>query len=114
MRRSLWLIVTLVVVIGWLVLAYQPAPALPQLAVPGWLSTPLALLAAAGFALFLAIQGLLVNFTDTAVRKSRPDDRVAVANLTLSRGREFFWTVIPLLMTLALALMAWGLWSSLL
>lgn len=114
MRRSLWLVVTLVVVTGWLVLAYLPALTLPQLALPASLSAPLALVAAAGLGLFLAIQGLLVNFTDAAVRRGRPDDRVAVADFNLNRGREFFWTVLPLLMTLGLALMTWGLWSSLL
>lgn len=116
MRRSLWMIVSLVVVVGWLVLAYVPGVALPQVVVPGWLSAPLAVAAAVGLAAFLAIQSYLLNSTDAALRRNSAErgPRVAVARFELNRRRELFWTALPIVMTLALAAMAWGLWRTLL
>jgi|CXWK01.1.fsa_nt_gi heme/copper-type cytochrome/quinol oxidase subunit 2 len=104
---------TLLATIGWLVLSYMPAVAtrLPRFAFDGdfaaWL---LPLLAGVSLVVFMALQVDLVGATVRMFRgRAGSDDGEALAHFHLTRGREVFWTVIPLASTLVLAA---GLWAA--
>lgn len=113
MRRTIWMVVSLGVVAAWIVLAYLPDTTLPAFTWPAWLAAPFALLAATGLLLFLVIQAWLVESTDRVLRKGRKGGQAVVREFNLRRAPEMIWTAMPLFMTLALALMAWGLWVAL-
>lgn len=110
MRRTLWMVVSLVAVGVWLVLSYMPGVALPALAYPAWSGPLLALAAAAGLLLFLAIQAWIVRATDRAIAGG---GKAVAAELGVARGREIIWTALPIVMTLALAAASAGLWRAL-
>jgi hypothetical protein len=110
MRRTVWMIVSLVAVVLWLVLSYAPGVSLPVLAYPAGGGPLLAALAAVGLLAFLAIQGWIVWSTDRAVVGA---GKVAAAEMGVRRGRELFWTMLPLAITLAIGAAAAGLWQML-
>jgi len=94
--------------LGWLVLSYLPGitAALPKLSFDGALAQAvLPWLAGITLLAFLAIQADLVRATvrwfGPAVEATTAQ---AVHDFNLPRGAEVFWTVLPLLGTLLLAL----------
>lgn len=105
MKRTLWMTVTLVVVVAWLLVAYMPGLAahMPMLAWPAWSLPLLGGLVVLTVAAALAIQGWIVYATDQALA-ARPD---AVREFNLRRSAEAFWTLLPLLMTVALVAAVW-------
>jgi hypothetical protein len=118
LKRSLLTLVALLPVILWIVLSYVPAAANPLPDLSGWLptSTPaLAWLTLAGLALFLLIQ---VSVTRASARMFRSEHSLARSELdgefAMRRSREVFWTVLPLLMVVGLALLSAPTWRSIL
>lgn len=98
----------LLATLGWLVLSYLPGitAALPKLAFDGALAQAmLPWLAGVTMVAFLAIQADLVRATmrwfSPAVESTTAQ---AVSDFNLPRGAEIFWTVLPLLGTLLLAI----------
>ncbi|HRA67928.1 MAG TPA: hypothetical protein PL187_18000 [Caldilinea sp.] len=94
--------------LGWLVMSYLPsaAAALPQMAFDGaaapWL---LPWLAGLSLLVFLVIQLDLVRATLRWYRPSAtPAISQALVEFSLPRGQELFWTVLPVLGTVILAL----------
>lgn len=110
MRRTLWMVVSLVAIAFWLVLSYVPFVALPVLHWPAWSGPVLAGIAAAGLVVFVAIQVWIVVATDQSLVASAEG---AAAGFRLSRGREMLRTALPILMTLVLAAFATGTWRAL-
>jgi hypothetical protein len=106
MRRTLWITVTLVLVVGWLLVSYLPGllPMLPTLAYPMWSLKLMAAVATAAAAGFVAIQLWIVRSTDRSL--------VAAGNTArefgLRRGPEAFWTALPIVMTLLLVAAVWA------
>lgn len=98
----------------WLVLAYTPAIPRPELSYPAWSTTTLAMLAAAGLVVFLAIQAWIVRATDKFLGDDiAPEQAVILAEFRLSRKREIMLTALPILMTLVVAWLSYPLWASL-
>lgn len=115
MRRWILTSASVAVIALWLLLAYVPSLPRPMLAYPGWSATTLAVLAAGGLVAFLLIQGWLVRATDDFLGDNAPPAQAEIqAEFGLDRRREVFWTALPILMTLGLAGLAYGLWASLL
>ncbi len=110
LKRLLIWVVSLVSVL-WIIVSYLPAvkAVLPTFALPN--SSWPALLAAAGFVLFIAIQLWLVKTTYTAVRAYLAQPSPAPFRLHLDR--EVFWTALPILMTVGLAWASLDLWRNL-
>lgn len=103
---------TLLATLGWLVLSYMPAVAtrLPKLAFDGdvaaWMLPLLAVVSLVGF---MALQVDLVGATVRMFRsRAGSADGEAIALFCLTRGREVFWTVIPLASTMVLAAWLWA------
>jgi len=113
-RRWILTIASLGVIALWLVLAYVPSLPRPTLGWPAWSGAPLAVLAGVGLLAFLLIQGYMVRATDQFLSGCAPAEQLVIqAEFELDRGREIFWTAMPIVMTLALAAAAWPLWRSL-
>lgn len=112
MTRYFVTFATLLATIGWLVLSYMPQVAgrLPQLSFNGELAAwSLPLLAALTLLAFIGLQVNLVGATRGMFRHvSGSDEAEAVALFNLARGREIFWTVIPLVSTAMLAFWLWA------
>jgi uncharacterized membrane protein YhdT len=100
MRRTLWMSVSLLLIAGWLILAYAPGivPSMPTIGWPAWSHTLLALLAGVGALLFVAIQAWIVWATDRSLVAS---SKVA-AEFGLNRGVEAVLTALPLIFTVLL------------
>ena len=100
------------VFIAWLALSYAPVslPVISYGASGRWFG----LLLVGGLAAFLGIQCWLII---ASVRMFRPDGELqraeARAEFRLSRRWEILWTVIPLAMTIALAVWSYPTWVSL-
>ncbi len=98
----------LLATLGWLVLSYLPGitTALPKLAFDGALAqATLPWLAGITLLAFFAIQADLVRATVRWFSPAvAPSTAQAVREFNLPRGAEIFWTVLPLLGTLLLAL----------
>ncbi len=62
---------------------------------------------------FVAIQLWLVGATTRMVRHSATDAHPQPTTFVLSLWREIFWTAVPLLMTIGLAVAGYELWASL-
>ncbi len=91
---------TLLAVLLWLMLSYIPL-VLPQVAFPAAAASGLRWLAGLTVVLFVAIQLIIVARTPAILRASR--QQVQPIERSLSPGSELFWTLLPLLATLALA-----------
>ncbi len=102
----------LLATIGWLVLSYLPGvtAVLPKAAFDGALAQAvLPWLAGISLLAFFAIQLDLVGATARWFRPSVPAEvALARGDFNLTRGRELFWTVLPLLGTVLLG----GWWWS--
>ncbi|MCE7980958.1 MAG: hypothetical protein DYG89_07175 [Caldilinea sp. CFX5] len=106
---------SLALVIGWLALSYSAwLPARMRIAAP---------LAAAGpwfqgttvviLLGFIAIQLWLLASTFFLLQRRRPSDTQApVDHFVLHTFGELFWTALPLLLTIGLALAGYRLWAS--
>lgn len=98
----------LLATLGWLVLSYLPGitAALPKLAFDGALAqAALPWLAGITLLAFLAIQTDLVRATVRWFSPAvEPATAQAAQEFNLQRGAEIFWTALPLLGTLLLAL----------
>lgn len=101
-------------VILWIVLIYVPDSLLP-LPILGYPSSGrlLAGLAVVCLVAFLAIQVLVVRSTARSMQPSHHSHSNHPA-FRLHRNAELFWTVLPLVMTLALAWASYPLWRQLL
>ncbi len=114
MRRWILTFVSLGVIGLWLVLAYAPSLPRPTLGWPAWSGVILAVLAGAGVLAFLAIQGWLVRDTDRFLSGHVPEAQIVIqSEFALEKRREIFWTAMPIVMTLGLAALSFGLWRSL-
>ena len=112
MTRYFVTFATLLATIGWLVLSYLPQVAgrLPQVSFDGeravWM---LPILAALTLLIILVLQVDLVGATVRMFRgRQEPAEGEAIALFGLVRGREVFWTVIPLVSTVVLAGWLWA------
>ena len=116
MLRSILTYSTLAIVVLWLVLSYIPrhALSLPNLAVQG---------AAAGIVfqwilvvsllIFVAIQVWLLRATVDFFRPGKRNGAATPQAFGLTLSSELFWTAIPLIMTIGLALASYRTWLSL-
>jgi hypothetical protein len=118
LKRSVLTLVALLPVVLWIVLSYVPPEANPLPDLSAWLpaSTPvLAWLAAAGLLLILLIQ---VSITRASGRMFRDEHALARRELdrefAMRRSKEVFWTVLPLLMVVGLAVLSLPTWRSIL
>lgn len=102
----------LLATIGWLVLSYLPGvtAAFPKAAFDSaWAQALLPWLAGVSLLAFFVIQLDLVRATARWFRPSAHTETVqALGDFHLGRGRELFWTALPLLGTVLLG--GW-LWS---
>lgn len=62
---------------------------------------------------FAAIQLWLVRATVRMLRRSPTESRPLPTTFALRLGSEIFWTALPLLMTIGLAVVGYELWASL-
>lgn len=113
MNRYLLTIVSLLGVLFWLTFSYAP-PGLVSLPVltlqaPGS-GALLQVLATAGLILFLSVQLLILWST---LRLRQPSDvRRGESGPRVSLAAEFFWTALPVVMTVGLALLSYQTWLS--
>lgn len=114
--RIVWTLLFLGVCIGWLVLSYRPQSlAGVQIAFESTV-TPLFLWLFAGSALlFIAIQIVLVASVRTfpsriARSETAPEDGevTGTRDIRILPGAEYFWTALPLLISL---LFFWAIWQ---
>jgi len=103
LRRTLLTILSVALLLAWVVLSYAPATWLPHWQWPAALSAWMAGALVAGLVAFVAIQVWLIYATDRSL-KTHPDQ---MREFRLTRGREGALTALPILLTLALAWMAW-------
>jgi heme/copper-type cytochrome/quinol oxidase subunit 2 len=117
--RYLLSILSLLAVVGWLSLSYLPRTtfALPVLALPAGWSAALQTSALIGLLLFVLIQLVLVRSTITFGNQNMSNqnlpDVAQEERIPLNRTAEFFWTVLPLIMTLGLAWASYQSWAHL-
>ena len=90
---------TLLAVLLWLMLSYVPL-ALPQVAFPASASGGLRWLAGIALVLFIGIQLVITARTPAILRASRQQARPIARTLSLSS--ELFWTLLPLVATVAM------------
>ncbi|MCL4860159.1 MAG: hypothetical protein KJZ93_12160 [Caldilineaceae bacterium] len=109
MNRYLLTIVSLLAVLFWLAFSYAPGmPSLPALTFQaGWSGALLQALALAGLILFVLIQLFILWSTSrlSPIRQAESGPRVRLV-------AEFFWTALPLVMTIGLALLSYQTWLS--
>jgi heme/copper-type cytochrome/quinol oxidase subunit 2 len=113
-NRYLLSILSLVGLLFWLVFSYWPAPFRPF--VPGetagwWFGPFFQLLALASLVVFCVIQVRLLLSTRRFRQLNQTDE--ADQSRRLNLAAELFWTALPLLMTLGLALLSYPTWRSL-
>ena len=114
MGRYLLTIMIVACIGAWLVLSYLPASvvSLPTIATGGgWTNAWFPMLTALTFAIFAAIQVMLIAGTRRIIR--RPPDaglRATVAQFQLRLGVEVFLTALPLVMTGAMVVLVYLLW----
>jgi heme/copper-type cytochrome/quinol oxidase subunit 2 len=92
----------------WLVVSYMPhlhaeLPIIAFASGSGWQSPSGAILLIA----FIALQVWLLCTTVAAIRTSQHSNATA---FRLKLGAEFFWSALPILMTVALAWASYALW----
>ncbi len=98
----------------WLVLSYLPESmvALPLLSFSEALNPFFQRLLIFGVAVFLALQFWLL-FATAGLFRSGQSSRTAADAFQLTLPRELFWTALPILMTIVLALASLRTWHSL-
>jgi heme/copper-type cytochrome/quinol oxidase subunit 2 len=110
--QRLFTFAIIIISILWLVMSYLPGvqallPTLSFVGSGGWL----AWLGVVGVIAFVAIQLWLVYTTVVTVRAYRAKNNGSA--FRLRTGAEFFWTALPILMTIAFAWASYGLWMNL-
>lgn len=103
-------------VILWIVLSYVPASlvSLPEVSIQAVAANALfRRITVIGLIVFVALQVWLLISTMHIFRSGDERKEVAEGEFHLRRPAEFFWTVVPLIMTLALALATLPTWMSL-
>jgi heme/copper-type cytochrome/quinol oxidase subunit 2 len=106
----------LLVTLLWLILSYIPGSvmALPQISYSLEGSGRLfQVLLVGGFLIFGLLQVWLVYATKQIFRTADGDENKMTAEFGLNRSSEMFWTAVPLLMTIGLALASYQTWSML-
>jgi len=114
--RIVWTLLFLGVCIGWLVLSYRPQSLAGVEMAFGSTATPIFLWLFIGSALlFIAIQVILVTSVRTfpvriARREAKSADSEASAGkeIRILPSAEYFWTALPLLISL---LFFWAIWQ---
>ncbi len=102
-------------VIAWIVLSYLPASivTLPTIAFPTALNPFFQVVLIVTLALFLGLQVALVWTTVKNIQRRQQGPESADSPLSLSLTREAFWTALPIVMTIVLALASYQTWVSL-
>lgn len=116
MLRKIFAYAILAVTVLWLVFSYIPVSVvtMPQIAYPLASSGRLfQYLLVGGFVLFVLLQIWLVVASARLFRTADGRQNQVTTEFGLNRTTEIFWTAIPLLMTIGLALAGWQMWSSL-
>jgi heme/copper-type cytochrome/quinol oxidase subunit 2 len=110
--RRLFTFAIILICILWLVVSYLPGirAMLPTFSLVGS-NSQLAWLGVAALIVFVAIQLWLVYTTVVNVRAYQAKNNGSAFRLRLSA--EFFWTALPIMMTIALACASYGLWVNL-
>lgn len=114
MQKLLAYLILLGVVV-WIVLSYLPASvvALPTIAFPTALNPFFQRVLVVTLTLFLVLQVLLVWTTVKNIQTRQQGKESADNPLSLSLTREAFWTALPIVMTIVLALVSYQTWVSL-
>ncbi|NJN83590.1 MAG: hypothetical protein HC802_15775 [Caldilineaceae bacterium] len=110
MIRKLLTLLVLFGVVAWLVLSYVPASwsALPQFSLHGLAGNGLfPILALVGLVVFIVIQLVLIWDTGSWFGSSDVELQSRLRKFELRKGPELFWTGLPLLMTIGLALLSY-------
>jgi heme/copper-type cytochrome/quinol oxidase subunit 2 len=107
--QRLFALAMFTIIVLWLMVSYMPhvQSALPTIAFAqagGWQSTSGVIL----LVVFIALQVWLLYTTLTRVRTSQMHSHTKPLRLKL--GVELFWSVLPILMTIALAWASYALW----
>jgi heme/copper-type cytochrome/quinol oxidase subunit 2 len=106
----------LAIVVLWLVFSYVPRHlvSLPNLSLQGPMFGLFAQWAlVASLVVFLAIQAWLIWVTVTFFRNPGKAGQIAPRAFGLKLSSELFWTAIPLVMTIGLALISYQTWYGL-
>ncbi len=115
MRKQVQMISSILILaatVAWIALSYMPAAAaaLPQFGF-AWLGSgrTLTILAIGSFALFIALQVLLVQSTAASLRAYQAQDAaMRRTSFTLNIGLEAVLTALPIGMMLALAIFSFA------
>ena len=114
MIRRLLSIAILFVIVLWLVLSYMPPSAvvLPKFQFTDpWIDRLFSIMAVGGLIAFVLIQVWLVWSTVRVTRiSSQPKELAQSGGLKLGIMRELFWSVLPLAMTVAVAIAGYWVW----
>lgn len=112
LQRLLWIGILLVIVL-WIVLSYVPAALVPLPTFSFVGGEAMAYAAVVALLLLLTIQTWIVFATVRSVRTYDPQDSEKAPRRPSLRA-EFFWTALPIAMTLALAWASYSMWIRLL
>ncbi len=116
MLQKLFGYAILLVTLLWLILSYIPDSVmmLPQISYSLERGARLfQLLLVGGILIFVLLQGWLIVATKRMFRTADGSENKMAAEFGLNRSSEMFWTAIPLLMTIGLALASYQTWSML-
>jgi heme/copper-type cytochrome/quinol oxidase subunit 2 len=107
--KRLLALAILIIFILWLVISYLPGvqALLPTIAFSGG-GNLLALLGVASLIIFIAVQLWLLYTTVLTIRTHQAKEHGSPFRLKV--GAEFFWTALPILMTVGLAWASYALW----
>lgn len=114
MNRYLLTFITFLAVAGWLFFSYVPSALyfLPSISFPDlWSGRLSQSMAVVTLVTFLAVQGVIVYSTLRLSHRGR--SAAQNEGMKLSLVAEFFWTILPLVMTLGLAVIGYGAWVNL-
>lgn len=112
LQRLFWIGILLVIIL-WIVLSYVPAALVPLPSFTFIGGEVMAFVAVVALLLFLTIQAWIVFATMRSVRKYEPQEGEKAPRQP-SPGAEFFWTALPIAMTIALAWASYAMWHRLL
>lgn len=103
----------LIVTVAWLILSYVPDSivAIPQISFsPEGSGRLFQALLVGGFVTFALLQVWLVFATKHMFRTADGGENKMATEFGLNRSSEMFWTAIPLLMTIGLAIASYQTW----
>jgi len=113
--RKLLAYIILLGIIAWIALSYIPTSVvtLPTIAFPTAFNPFFQAVLAGALVLFTVLQLWLVWATVRNIQAGRQRDGSAAKGFNLSLTREAFWTALPIVMTIVLALASYQTWVSL-